>query len=279
MRPIDFVDHHETSLPGEREEVDFFEAKYEQAGEMVQASLTELQTLINELAVGRFAPSVVGQRIIHTLARERISIAGDIPLREEQLDSKTGYALNQLIIFEKAAIELLRNNQERILRNNIEGSVENLMQGATAEECAMRLVTIAFPDARLYYPSEEDEHNGVDFIVVTESGSLAVQVKIIRYKYDREHEMPLIYIASEAEDIDKICRAAIQTDALDYRDTETTANQLYVRAHHSMSKNFEYTQQLASDGTIRSALMPISTSQINPRLATSDVERLENFEL
>lgn len=278
LSPAEFEQNPSDPFPGQRNEVDFYAAETDPTSELCEQSLHQFNQAIDDIIARRYPPALAGQKIIHSLARARISFAGDLPLRHEELSESSSRVLKLLNEFERKSRLIIEENLDAMFRTSPETTVQGLIDGATAEECALRLVGIAAPDAKLYYPSEEDEHNGVDFLVVTDKGSLAVQVKIIRYNFDAEHKMPLIYLIDDESQITEVCDQALQLDSLDYHKGKDIGL-IYERVKDSLVKNNQYVSSIAPNGSLKTALMPISTNLLNPRLSDVDVKRLVDSEV
>lgn len=263
------------AIPDSREEVDFYSAEASSDNEALDNSLTEFRQVVEELSRGNYPVNIAGQRIIHSLARYRLNFAADLPYREEELTPESTRTLELLNRFEHDSKAMLEEHFEDIFHNDPNMEVEGLIRGATAEECALRLVSQASPDSKIFYPNDEDETNGVDFFVVGTEKTLAVQVKTVHYKEHLEYKMPLMYLAKDEQDILEICDQALLDGSLDYRNNQLKSLELSQKIRESLTKNTRYTSNLAPDGSIQTALMVMSTDQINPRLSESDIDKLE----
>lgn len=262
------------NFPVDREEADLFAAEATPSREKMEESLSEFRETIDELVAKRTSPSLTGQKIIHSLTRARIRFAADLPMREDILTEVTKQTIELLNEFEIKSRAILDENLASIFPTKPESTIQGLIDGATAEECAIRMVGLAAPDSKLFYPNDEDEHNGVDFIIVTDRGSLAVQVKVIRYRENVESRMPLLYTFTSQEEISEICATAMDPSSLDYGQGTDTGI-IFGRVMDSLQKNLRYVSQFPVSQQIRSAFMPISTKQLNPRISEKDVYRLE----
>jgi hypothetical protein len=268
-----------TAITDNHEEVDFYKAESKLDNEILAQSLVIFKQTIDELCRNNAPPDVAGQKIIHSLAKCRLDFAADLPYREEELAPESKKALELLNGFEEASRKMLEESFDDIFHGNPDTSVNNMIEGATAEECALRLVSQASPDARIFYPNEQDEGNGVDFFVVGADKTLAIQVKTIRYKDAVEYKMPLIYRVGNEQAIQEICDQALPNDGLDYRDAQLKNLELGQRIQDSLSKNVRYVTNLAPDGSVEAALMVMSTDHINPRLSEDTIDRLEKSDI
>lgn len=253
---------------GSREEVDLFGEEKINA-ELINQLAAEFNTVINELAEKRLSPSETGQEVIHELAKLRFKIAADLPLRDEELTPETKDILAHLYRFEQLTRAILEQNYHLLFRSpDQESTVDNLIDGATAEECAIRMIGLARPDNAIYFPSTEDEHNGVDFFTEFPSGrQLAIQVKIVRYPEDEEWRHDIIHLVNSEQQIPKVV-GEVMDGAIP---TQGKMGKIY----SSLEKNINYTHRLDPTGSLSTGLMALSTSHLNPRLSPDDVTSIE----
>lgn len=270
-------------IGNDHEEVDFYSAKNSELNHRtVDEGIDSLYETVNQLIKERSSPSVTGQTIIHALTRIRLSFAADLPHRdyiypEGGSDRGAEDVVQYLNSFEMKTRELLTEYRDELFRDepdkNIDEFIDQFIDGALAEEVAMRLVSQVSPNARIFYPNEEDEHNGVDFFVVGEERALAVQVKVARYKVDDDiPPPPILHIIRDKNEMHRIIQKYASDDKLT---NPNTAYKLRGKMTDSLSASLDYMAGHDPENKIDSALMPISSDMLNPRLDGADIDRLE----